>query len=82
MSLDVHHIMIEDWIFVGKHLGLNEVTEQFARLCARRDCEFHARPCDARVHHLPLCKGCDQVRYCSPECQRKYVIQLICMDRC
>lgn len=62
------------WVELGNTLGLREDAErarhgqQGNRLCSRATCRFY---CSPAPNTLRVCKGCQEVRYCSRECQQR-----------
>ena len=57
------------WIEVARCMGLRnpEALLQLDRFCSRSRCQHHLVPTDKP---LPVCKGCQQARYCSRQCQQ------------
>ncbi|KZV71164.1 hypothetical protein PENSPDRAFT_416085 [Peniophora sp. CONT] len=61
------------WSLFGNALGLQEDVErarysqQGSRLCSWTTCRYYCTPAP---NALSTCKGCQEARYCSRECQR------------
>ena len=53
------------WSMLGSFAGLH-----LDRMCWSTLCRFHKTPSEM---FLLVCKGCHDARYCSRECQRRYV---------
>ena len=69
--------IIDCWGALGDSLGLKEETErarysqQGTRLCSWAACRHYF---SSAPNALSTCKGCQEARYCSRDCQRRYVI--------
>ncbi|KZV74862.1 hypothetical protein PENSPDRAFT_748965 [Peniophora sp. CONT] len=54
--------LMRTWSMIGTLAGLH-----FDRMCSSEPCQYHRTPSEKP---LLICKGCQEVRYCSRECQR------------
>lgn len=64
--------MLQAWVEFGTALGFEEGKErdrQAARTCSWRACQYSLMPASKP---LMVCKGCQESRYCSTACQRRY----------
>ena len=64
--------LLKAWIEFGDALGLKEDKERdrlTARTCSWQSCTYSAMPASKP---LMVCKGCQETRYCSAACQKRY----------
>ncbi|KZV74876.1 hypothetical protein PENSPDRAFT_748976 [Peniophora sp. CONT] len=68
-SEESHERTVRYWAELGRFIGLREAAGllQLDRTCSNPSCQYHLVPAEKS---LSMCKGCQEVRYCSRECQR------------
>ena len=64
-------ILARYWFAIGQCIGLREAAGllQLDRTCSNSPCQHHLVPAEKP---MSVCKGCQEVRYCSRECQRRW----------